>query len=177
VLALFATFPVLDRLLRDAGRPDPALLAPFVVAPTLAAFTASTVGVVLTRRRPRHPVGWLLPTVGLLMALGGVCAGYLPYTVVVRPGALPVAGLLARAYAPATAPPRPWPPSSRPAAASSGWSTAALTAATTPAGSSTPSGPRLRDQVDLDALNTGLLAVIDQTMQPTRASLWLRSTG
>jgi hypothetical protein len=33
---------------------------------------------------------------------------------------------------------------------------------------------RLRDQVDLDVLNTELLAVVDQTMQPTRASLWLR---
>jgi hypothetical protein len=101
-LALFATFPVLDRLMRDAGRPDLALLAPFVIAPTLAAFTASTVGVVLARRRPRHPVGWLLLTVGLGMALSGVLAGYLPYTVIVRPGALPAAGLLARVYAPAT---------------------------------------------------------------------------
>ena len=33
---------------------------------------------------------------------------------------------------------------------------------------------RLRDQVDLDALHTELLAVVDQTVQPTRASLWLR---
>jgi hypothetical protein len=33
---------------------------------------------------------------------------------------------------------------------------------------------RLRDQVDLDALATELLAVVDQTVQPTRASLWLR---
>ena len=33
---------------------------------------------------------------------------------------------------------------------------------------------RLRDQVDLDALHSELLAVVDQTMQPTRASLWLR---
>ena len=33
---------------------------------------------------------------------------------------------------------------------------------------------RLRDQVDLDALHDELLAVVDQTMQPTRASLWLR---
>ena len=35
-------------------------------------------------------------------------------------------------------------------------------------------GTRLRDQVDLDVLHTELLAVVDQTMQPTRASLWLR---
>jgi peptidoglycan/LPS O-acetylase OafA/YrhL len=33
---------------------------------------------------------------------------------------------------------------------------------------------RLRDQVDLDALHGELLAVVDQTMQPTQASLWLR---
>ncbi|HSO54593.1 MAG TPA: hypothetical protein VL330_18085 [Actinomycetes bacterium] len=35
-------------------------------------------------------------------------------------------------------------------------------------------GTRLRDQVDLDVLHTELLAVVDQTMQPTRTSLWLR---
>jgi hypothetical protein len=33
---------------------------------------------------------------------------------------------------------------------------------------------RLRDEVDLDALSTELLDVVDQTIQPTRASLWLR---
>jgi hypothetical protein len=33
---------------------------------------------------------------------------------------------------------------------------------------------RLRDQVDLDALHGDLLGVVDRTMQPTRASLWLR---
>jgi len=33
---------------------------------------------------------------------------------------------------------------------------------------------RLRDQVDLDALHTELLGVVDQTMQPTQAWLWLR---
>jgi hypothetical protein len=33
---------------------------------------------------------------------------------------------------------------------------------------------RLREQLDLDTLSTELLAVVDQTMQPTKASLWLR---
>jgi hypothetical protein len=33
---------------------------------------------------------------------------------------------------------------------------------------------RLRDQVDLATLSAELLAVVDQTVQPTRTSLWLR---
>jgi hypothetical protein len=33
---------------------------------------------------------------------------------------------------------------------------------------------RLREQVDLDTLSADLLAVVDHTMQPTQASLWLR---
>jgi hypothetical protein len=35
---------------------------------------------------------------------------------------------------------------------------------------------QLRQQTDLDALVTGLLAVVDQTMEPTQVSLWLRPT-
>ena len=35
-------------------------------------------------------------------------------------------------------------------------------------------GARLRDQVDLDSLTVGLLGAVNQTMQPARASLWLR---
>jgi hypothetical protein len=35
-------------------------------------------------------------------------------------------------------------------------------------------GARLRDQVDLDSLSAELLAVVDQTMQPTQAWLWQR---
>jgi hypothetical protein len=36
---------------------------------------------------------------------------------------------------------------------------------------------RLRDQVDLATLATELLAVVDQTMEPTRVSVWLRPSA
>jgi hypothetical protein len=36
---------------------------------------------------------------------------------------------------------------------------------------------RLHQQIDLDTLTAELLAVADQTMQPTQASLWLRPSG
>jgi len=36
---------------------------------------------------------------------------------------------------------------------------------------------RLREEVDLDTLSAELLAVVDQTMQPTRVSLWLRPSA
>jgi hypothetical protein len=35
---------------------------------------------------------------------------------------------------------------------------------------------RLRQQIDLDTLTVELLTVVDQTMQPTQVSLWLRAT-
>jgi len=38
-------------------------------------------------------------------------------------------------------------------------------------------GARLRDQVDLDTLTGDLLTVVNQTMEPTTASLWLRPPG
>jgi hypothetical protein len=33
---------------------------------------------------------------------------------------------------------------------------------------------RLRDEIELDTLSAELLAVVDQTVQPAKASLWLR---
>jgi hypothetical protein len=36
---------------------------------------------------------------------------------------------------------------------------------------------RLRDQTDLDTLSDELLAVVDQTMQPTTTSVWLRPSA
>jgi hypothetical protein len=38
-------------------------------------------------------------------------------------------------------------------------------------------GDRLHQQIDLDTLTVELLAVVDQTMQPTHVSLWLRPPG
>jgi hypothetical protein len=36
---------------------------------------------------------------------------------------------------------------------------------------------RLRDEIDLDTLSAELLAVVDQTMEPTKAWLWLRPSA
>ena len=36
---------------------------------------------------------------------------------------------------------------------------------------------RLREQVDLDTLSSELLKLVEQTMQPTLASLWLRQAA
>jgi hypothetical protein len=100
VLLEFATYPWLDRLMRQAGRPELGLLIPFSVAPTLAALVASAVGVVLASRRPRHPVGWLLLALGFVLATSGAAAAYASYGLFVRPGALPAAGVVARVYGP-----------------------------------------------------------------------------
>jgi hypothetical protein len=35
----------------------------------------------------------------------------------------------------------------------------------------------LRQQIDLDSLNTELLAVVSRTMQSAHVSLWLRARG
>jgi hypothetical protein len=35
---------------------------------------------------------------------------------------------------------------------------------------------RLRDQIDLDTLSAELLSVVEQTVQPTQVSLWLRTS-
>jgi hypothetical protein len=91
-----------DHLLRQAGRPDLVQLTPGTIPPVLATVTAVTVGVVLARRRPAHPVGWLLLALGLsLIATAGV-AQYVVYGLLVRPGALPAARYAALYY-PATA--------------------------------------------------------------------------
>jgi hypothetical protein len=97
-----AVVPWLDRLLRQAGRPDLAALVPSaVVGPVLAVLSAATVGAVLASRRPRHPVGWLLLGFALALTAAGVISSYVTYGLLARPGALPAAHAVARYY-PAT---------------------------------------------------------------------------
>jgi hypothetical protein len=91
----------LDHLLRRAGRPDLVQLGGgAVVAPVLAAVSASTVGAILASRRPRHPVGWLLLALGLSLNGSGVAAAYTNYGLLARPGAL-VAARSVALYLPA----------------------------------------------------------------------------
>jgi hypothetical protein len=97
-LLLFFPLPWFDHLNRQAGRPDLSTLDPFAIPPSVAALTAGVVGAVLASRRPRHPVGWLLLTMGLDMGVSGAAVGYIPYGLVVRPGALPAAHVVARIY-------------------------------------------------------------------------------
>src|SRR5215211_602172 len=97
-----AVVPWMDRLLRQAGRPDLAALVPSaVVGPLLAVLGAATVGAVLASRRPRHPVGWLLLGFALSLTASGVISSSVAYGLVARPGALPAAATVARYY-PAT---------------------------------------------------------------------------
>jgi hypothetical protein len=79
----------LDHLLRQAGRPDLAPLTPDAVAYVLGLVSAATVGAVLASRRPRHPVGWLLLALALLVVAIGVTTSYPTYGLLVRPQSLP----------------------------------------------------------------------------------------
>jgi hypothetical protein len=97
-LLLFFPLPWFDHLNRQAGRPDLGILDLFAIPPSVAALTAGVVGAVLASRRPRHPVGWLLLAMGVDMGVSGAAVGYIPYGLVVRPGALPAANVVARIY-------------------------------------------------------------------------------
>lgn len=56
---------------------------------TLAFLAYTTVGALISSRRPENRVGWLLLLVGLGFELQSVADGYGAYTIVARPGALP----------------------------------------------------------------------------------------
>jgi hypothetical protein len=97
-MAALGAVPLLDRLLRQAGRADLVQLTLGTVWPALAMVSGATVGAVLASRRPRHPVGWLL--LALSLTVTAAAAQYLTWGLLVRPGALPAARSVAR-YSPA----------------------------------------------------------------------------
>ncbi len=90
-----AVWPWFDRLLGQAGRPDLVLVTPDVPAAVVGILSAVTVGAVLASRRPAHPVGWLLLTLGVSLAASGVATQYASYGLLARPGALPAAAYVA----------------------------------------------------------------------------------
>jgi hypothetical protein len=96
-----ATVPWFDHLLRQARRPELTQLGASTIPYLLAVVIAATAGAVLASRRPAHPVGWLLLTLGLSVTASGVADGYARYGLVARPGALPAARWVA-VYSPAT---------------------------------------------------------------------------
>jgi hypothetical protein len=92
----------LEYLLSQAGRPDLTVLDAPAIWVAAAHVGLATVGVVVASRQPRHPVGWLLLTFGVLGNASFVIGGYADYGLLARPGTLPVAKLVA-AYFPADA--------------------------------------------------------------------------
>jgi hypothetical protein len=94
-LLSLAVLPWLDRLLRQAGRPDLVVVTADAAALVLGSLSPATVGAVLASRRPRHPVGWLLLTLGAALAVSGAATGYASYGLLARPGALPAAAVAA----------------------------------------------------------------------------------
>jgi hypothetical protein len=86
---------LLDRRLRQAGRPDLVLWTADSAGQVLAIVSSLTVGLVLAGRRPRHPVGWLLLAFGLSLVAAAVSTGYSAAGLLARPGSLPGAAWVA----------------------------------------------------------------------------------
>ena len=79
----------LDHLLRQAGRPDLVVLPATAIPVPVVHLGVATVGAVVASRRPHHPVGWLLLTIGLLPNASMPALAYANYGLAASPGALP----------------------------------------------------------------------------------------
>jgi hypothetical protein len=167
----------------------PWLLPGYVGFQVVLSLAFVTVGAFLGGRRPGNPVGWLLLCWGIVMAFSAFVGAYVERGLVRDPGSLPgpdwaawaeavvwhpAFGLLAfllLLFPHGRLPSRRWRPFAWVTVAA--YLTLSLSAAAAPGAVEAFSG-RLRHQVDLDTLSAELLAVVDHTVQPTRASLWLR---
>jgi hypothetical protein len=91
VLAMLALAAAawLDHLLRQAGEPDLVVLTRDALYPASVHVTATTVGLVVASRRPRHPVGWLLLAIGLTLNASMAAFGYAGLGLLARSGSLP----------------------------------------------------------------------------------------
>jgi hypothetical protein len=56
---------------------------------TAIAVAFSTAGAIIASYRPKHPVGWLFCTIGLLVSVDHFCAEYATYALLAQPEALP----------------------------------------------------------------------------------------
>ena len=52
-------------------------------------------GMLVLRRQPRNTIGWLLQGIGLVWALAGLADNYATYGLLVDPGSLPAAAVVA----------------------------------------------------------------------------------
>jgi signal transduction histidine kinase len=60
----------------------------------IVALTFGSIGLLLARRHPENPIGWLLLAAGLVTAIVESCSAYATYALLTEPGALPF-GILA----------------------------------------------------------------------------------
>jgi hypothetical protein len=145
----------------------------YEAAPSIFPLVPISVGVAILRYRLYEIDRIINRTLvyGLLTVILGLgyAAGSLVFVLVAGPGADPPSWLVAAATLAAAAIVRPARRRLQ-AAVDRRFNRRRYNAAQTIAAFST----RLRDQVDLDTLASELLAVVDQTMEPAQASLWLR---
>ncbi len=92
---VFVGLLVADHRLADMGRPDLRGLQGETWIVVAGIVSATVVGVALTSRHPRHPVGWLFLALAGSMLMSGVIDSYARYGVLARPGSLPGAEAVA----------------------------------------------------------------------------------